>query len=373
MEIAPLKIAFSEEERKWILDRINESLKRGEISQGRNVQELEEKFAAYTRVKHAIAVNSGTSAIEIAMRILGVVGKEVLVPTNTFMATATGVLFAGGKVHLVDSDPKTLSISLKELKNRVTKDTAGVIIVHIGGIITPEINEIKKWCAEQGIWLFEDAAHAHGSAFNNCFAGGFGIAGSYSFFATKIITSGEGGIIVTNDDNLAEKARLYRNHGKPNAWVTNNTLLGSNWRMSDITAAIALAQLERLDEIITAREKLANKYNDLMKELLPDLKIVLPSSRSSWYKYIVLLPKGVSRDAVKQAIKDRGIGLQGEVYGIPLHKQPVAKEAGFEGNFPNADDVCERHICLPIYPSLTLDQVEKVVRTLASVLNETKT
>lgn len=368
MNIAPLKISFSEEERNWILNRIDESLKRGELSQGRNVQELEEKFADYTGIKHAIAVNSGTSSIEIVMRILGVKGKEVLVPTNTFIATATGVLFAGGKVRLVDTDPKTMSICLDDIKKRVTTNTVGVIVVHIGGIISPEILEIKKWCDEQGLWLFEDAAHAHGSSLNDCHAGGFGIAGSYSFFATKIITSGEGGIIVTNNDELADKARLYRNHGKPKAWETYNTHIGSNWRMNDITAAIGLAQVDRLDDIITSRENIAKKYTSLLRELLPDIETILPCSRSSWYKYIVLLPKGVSRDYIKKSLKEKSIGLQGEVYGIPLHMQPVAKEAEFEGEFPNADDVCNRHICLPIYPSLTDEQVEKVVTELANLL-----
>lgn len=370
MNIAPLKVSFPEEERKWILSRIDEALRCGEISQGRNVLELEQQFASYVNAAHAIAVNSGTSAIEIVMRILEVANQEVLVPTNTFIATATGVAFAGGNVRLVDTDPRTFGVSLAELKKRLTPKTAGVILVHIGGIITPEIFEIRDWCQKQGLWLFEDAAHAHGSAVDGHFAGTVGIAGSYSFFATKIITSGEGGIIVTNDAQLAEKARLYRNHGKPQPWVTYNTHLGSNWRMSDITAVLALAQMKRLDSIIAAREKLAACYGRLLKQTLPELTVVAASSRSSWYKYIVLLPSGIERDPVKARLKEKGISLQGEVYGIPIHRQPVAAEYGFTGEFPMADDVCGRHICLPIYPELTEEQVARVVSGLAEVLHE---
>jgi perosamine synthetase len=370
MNIAPLQIAFSEEERKWILNRIDESLQNGEISQGRNVLELENRFAAYVNARHAVAVNSGTGAIEIVMRILKVKDQEVLVPTNTFIATATGVTFAGGKVRMVDTDPRTFGVSLAELRKRITKNTVGVILVHVGGIITPEIMEIRSWCGRQGLWLFEDAAHAHGSAYQGRFAGTFGIAGSYSFFATKIITSGEGGIIVTDDDRVAEAARLYRNHGKPQPWVTYNTHPGSNWRMSDITAAVALSQLGRLDDIIAIREKLAAQYTGLLRRYLPDLVPVLPSDRSSWYKYILLLPPGIKRDEVKNRLKARGIGLPGEVYEIPIHRQPIAAEYGFTGEFPQADDLCARHICLPIYPVLTAGQVAAVVEGLASVLNE---
>ena len=144
MDIASLKIHFDEKDRQWILNRIDESLQRGELSQGRNVEEFERRFEAYSGIRHAIAVNNGTSAIEIVMRILDVKGKEVLLPTNTFLATATGVLFAGGSVRLLDVDPSTMSVSLDEIKRRVTQNTVGVIIVHIGGIITPGIEDIQQ-------------------------------------------------------------------------------------------------------------------------------------------------------------------------------------------------------------------------------------
>ncbi len=370
MNIPSLKIDFSEQERKWILNRIDRSLKEGQLSQGDNVKEFEEKFASYVGAKYAIAVNSGTSAIEICMRSLNITGEEVLVPTNTFMATAAGVLFAGGNVRLVDTDPNTLSVNLKDLKSRVTKNTKGVIVVHIGGIITPEIEEIRNWCGEQGLWLFEDAAHAHGSSFNGKKAGTFGVAGSYSLFATKIITSGEGGVIVTNDEKIDEMARLYRNHGKPKPWITYNTHLGYNWRMNDITAAIALSQLEKLDTIIAKREKIANRYTELLQERLPQLKTILPKGRSSYYKYIVVLPKQVDRDLIKESMKEYGVSLQGEVYGIPLHKQPVAEKINLSGSFPKADNICKGHICLPIYPSLSEAEVKYIVDKLRLALKK---
>lgn len=370
MDIRSLKIQFSDEERQLMLDRIDECLRQGQLSSGKYVKALEDEFVKISGCKHAIAVNSGTSSIEIVMRILGVKGKEVLVPTNTFLATASAVHFAGGSVRLVDTDKKTCSVSLEELKKRRTGKTVGVIVVHIGGIITPEMQKIKEWCDAEGLWLFEDAAHAHGSQLDGISAGKFGIAGSYSLFATKIITSGEGGIIVTDDDDIAEKARLFRNHGKPMEWVTYSVLEGTNFRMSDVTGAIGLTQAETLDKVIEKREKIAEIYTAYLRENMPELELILPEGRSSWYKYIVLLPEGVSRDVVKEKMKGKGIGLQGEVYAIPLHKQPVAELFDIDCEFPVADDVCGRQICLPIYPGLSTEEAHIVVEELLKTIKE---
>ncbi|WP_217696895.1 DegT/DnrJ/EryC1/StrS family aminotransferase [Paenibacillus odorifer] len=370
MDIPALDIAFSEQERRIIMERIDDCLSRGALSQGRYVQELEERFARYVGVTHAIAVNSGTSAIEAVMRVLEVKGQEVLVPANTFIATASSVLFAGGHVRLVDIDPRTFSVSLAEIKKQATSRTRGVIIVHIGGIVTPEIEEIRQWCDEQGLWLFEDAAHAHGSRMAGKGAGAFGIAGSYSFFATKIITSGEGGIIVTNDHSMAEKLRMFRNHGKPQPWETYHTSLGNNYRMSDITATIALTQFERLDAIIEQREAIANRYTSFFTKNLPDFEIVMPQDRCSWYKYIVIVPLDVDSSDLKDRLKEKGVSLQGEVYATPLHRQPIAASLQFGGEYPLADDYCRRHICLPIYPNLTDEQIDYVLAVFLSVVAE---
>lgn len=368
MHIPALKVIFSDVERKQILERIDQSLQSGFLSQGHNVQEFEERFASYIKVRHAVAVNSGSSAIEIVMRALKVEGKQVIVPTNTFLATATGVLLAGGDIRLADIDPTTFSPSLYEIQQRVTSRTIGVILTHIGGIISPEILAIRSWCDQQGLWLFEDAAHAHGSRLGERNAGAFGIAGGYSFFATKVMTCGEGGMIVTDNDELAEFSRLYRNHGKPNPWVSYHTHMGSNHRMNDIMAAIALSQFAHLDDTIAARAHVAKIYTTLLESYIPDLKPVLPTDCSSWYKYIVLLPEEIDRSSFKQYMKEHGVDLPGGVYEIPLHQQPVFQELISTDSFANADDVCRRHICLPIYPSLTDEEIKKIVVMLAEAL-----
>ena len=363
MKIPPVKVIFLEEDKKEILGRIEECLTTGILAQGKNVREFEEKFAKYVGVKHAVAVSSGGAAIEIAMRILNVKGKEVIVPTNTFLATASSVVLAGGKVKLVDIDPDTFCISLESLRRAVTKQTVGVIIVHVGGIITHKIEEIKKWCDDNNLWLFEDCAHAHGSRFNGKMAGTFGIAGAYSFFATKVMTSGEGGMIVTNDNNFAKKARILRDYGKTEPWISYYTELGANWRMSDITAAIGVVQFKRLNDFIAWREKIANIYT---KSLKSDsrLKLVLPKGKCSWYKYIVLLPKDIDRDEIKKRMKEKDVSLSGGVYDIPLHRQPIFSSLKERYQFPVADDVCKRHICLPIYYGMKEEEAMYVIETL---------
>lgn len=366
MEIPPLKVCFSRKDREDILARVDDALTRGYVAMGRYVEEFEEQFADYVGARNAVAVSSGSSAIEIAMRILGVEGKEVLVPTNTFLATAAGVVLAGGRIRLVDISPDTFSLSLDGLKERVTAETSGVIIVHIGGIISPEIEAIRRWCDAKGLWLFEDAAHAHGSEFNGRRAGTFGLAGGYSFFATKTMTSGEGGMAITDDDELAKQVRLMRNHGKPEPWVSYHTHWGSNWRMTEFAAAVGITQLARLDEFISWRHGVAEQYTKLLQDI-PDLKLVQPEDRSSWYKYVVLLPPGLNSEGLKAKMKKRGVSLAGGVYEVPLHRQPVL-EGQISSSFPVADDVCNRHVCLPLYYGMTPEEVSYVVEVFRDEL-----
>src|SRR5438045_4064618 len=176
LRVPPAQVHFPASDREEILRRIDEALSSGQLTLGAIGRELEERFAAHHGARHAIAVNSGTSAIEIPLRALGVAGKEVLVPANTFFATAAAVIAAGARPRFVDCDPSTMAIDLESVKAAIGPDTAGVVVVHIGGLITPAIHELAALCDEHGIFLFEDAAHAHGSSLGDQMAGTFGIA-----------------------------------------------------------------------------------------------------------------------------------------------------------------------------------------------------
>lgn len=371
MKIPPVKIYFPEDDRKEIVAKIEEVLVTGQLTLGKNGKEFEDKFAAYLNTKYAVAVNSGTSSIEIPLRIFGVDGKEVLVSSNTFFATPAAVLHAGGRVRFADVEASTFSVTAEGIEERITEDTVGVIVVHIGGMVTPQMPEIQALCKEKGLFLFEDAAHAHGSSLNGKMAGTFGDAASFSFYPTKVMTSAEGGMIVTNDEKLSEEALIYRDQGKAGFLSNFHTHMGYNWRMSEPHAIIGLSQFQRLEEFIIARNKIARVYDEGLKAIPKVTPLALPSEcRSNYYKYIALLDEGINRIRLKKMLREEyEVGLSGEVYDTPCHRQPVF-EPYSDGEFPVAEDICARHICLPIFATMTEDEAEYVLSSLAEALRK---
>ena len=370
MRVPPATVYVPEEDRKAILARIDEALSTGQLTLGKFGRELEERFAAYVGTRYAVAVSSGTSAIEIPLRTLGVAGKEVLVPTNTFFATAAAVVHAGGIPHFVDCSPQTMAMDVTDLRRQLGPNTAGVIVVHIGGLVTPDIEEIRRICDERGIWLFEDAAHAHGSTHGGRQAGHFGVAASFSFYPTKVMAAGEGGIIVTDDETIYREAQIYRDQGKASFTQNAHTLMGSNWRMSELHAAVALSQFGRLDEFIAHRQHLATIYAERLAALELGVRpLTVPEgSRCNYYKYIAFLPEGVERTALKKLLREQyDIGLSGEVYEAPLHDQPVFAPYR-DRALPDAEQLCARHICLPVSAVMTDAQAHYVIDSLAAAL-----
>lgn len=371
MKIPPAKIYFSEEDRREILARIDESLATGQLTLGKYGKEFEEKFASYMSIPHAVSVNSGTSAIEIPLRVLGIAGKEVLVPTNTFFATPAAVLHAGGKVRFVDSDPATFSISVEHLRTRITERTAAVIVVHIAGVVTPAMPEIRRLCMERGIFLFEDAAHAHGGQYKGQFAGTFGDAASFSFYPTKIITSGEGGMIVTHEQRIRDEAMLYRDQGKLSFTQNLHDKLGSNWRLSEPHAAIGLQHLKHLDAFIEERARIAGWYDEVLAGIPGITSLEVPEGcRSSYYKYIALLDDGVNRAQLKKRLRTEfEVGLSGEVYELPCHKQPIFQHLAARESLPQSEDICRRHVCMPIFQGMGRESVSYVAESIRKVLS----
>jgi perosamine synthetase len=367
--IPAAKIQFLPEDRTWISERISEVLATGQLTLGKYGKQFEEEFARFCGCRHAISVNSGTSALEIILRSLGVEGKDVLVPTNTFFATAAAVVHAGGRPVLLDTDPEYFSISPEDLERSLTAKTAGVVIVHIGGIVTPAISDIQELCRKKGIWLVEDAAHAHGSSFKGVKAGTFGIAGSFSFYPTKVMTSAEGGMIVTNDDRIADEARIYRDQGKASFTQNAHTRMGYNWRMSEPHAIIGLKHLERLPAMIADRQKVARIYDAGLSGLQNLKPLIIPSGGvCNYYKYIALLKEVRDRKALKSLLREEhGVSLSGEVYEEPLHKQPVFEQYTTRP-LPVSEDCCSRHICPPVFSGMTEDEAHWVVNALKEVI-----
>jgi perosamine synthetase len=362
------KIQFLPEDRAWIAARIQEVLATGQLTLGKYGAEFEQQFAQFCGVRHAVAVNSGTSALEIILRALGVEGKDVLVPTNTFFGTAAAVVHAGARPVLVDLDPESFAVRPEEVERALTPKTAGLIVVHIGGIVSRRITELQELARKKGLWLVEDAAHAHGSSYGEVRAGAFGIAGSFSFYPTKVMTSGEGGMIVTNDSRIAEEARIYRDQGKASFTQNAHVRMGYNWRMSEPHAIIGLKHLERLPAMIADRQRIAAIYDQGLKGIRPLDQLAIPAGGGcNYYKYIVVLKEKRDRKALKTLLRERyGVSLAGEVYEEPLHKQPVF-ESYVTRALPVSEDYCARHLCLPIFSGMEEGEAHQVLRALKEV------
>ncbi len=368
-KVPAAKIQFLPEDRAWIADRIQEVLGTGQLTLGKYGTEFEQKFAEFCGVQHAIAVNSGTSSLEIILRALDVEGKDVLVPTNTFFATAAAVVHAGGRPILVDMDPESFGVRPEDLEKKLTANTTAMIVAHIGGIVSRRLPDLQAWAGQKGISLVEDAAHAHGSSYKGVRAGAFGIAGSFSFYPTKVMTSGEGGMIVTNVQRVAEEARIYRDQGKASFTVNAHIRMGYNWRMSEPHAIIGLKHLERLSAMISDRQRIAALYDRELRSLKGLTTVAVPAEGvSNYYKYLVVLKERVDRKALKTLLREKyGVSLAGEVYEEPLHKQPVFAEY-VTGPLPIAEDYCARHLCLPIFSGMEEAEAHYVIQALKTVI-----
>lgn len=371
--IPAARILFSEQDRQEISKRIDQILSTGKLTLGPFGEEFEHKFASLCQTKYAVAVSSGTSSLEIVLRSWGITNGNVLVPTNTFFATAAAVRHAGAKVKFVDMNPGTLAPSLDQLQTARDRETRALIVVHIGGTLSDELPAIRAWCDREGLRFLEDAAHAHGSTLDGKAAGSFGHAASFSFYPTKVMTSGEGGMIVTDDEQLAIDARRYRDQGKESFTVNLHTRLGHNWRMSEVHAAIGLQQLKRLAEFLAGRRRAGARVHELLGGLkgistFKDPRGVVPN----YYKFMALLKNEINRAEFRKTLREKKkISLAGEVYELPCHLQPIFKEdKGCSGwDFPNAEDFCRRHVCLPIYANMTDDEVGYLCEGIREVLH----
>ena len=368
MRVPAARIVFTDEDRREIAERIDAALASGILTLGANTAEFESDFAGVHQTPHAVAVSSGTAALEIILRASGVAGGDVVVPTNTFAATAFAVLGAGARPVFADIDPATFALSVESVRAALTPNTAAVVLVHIGGLITPDALAIRQLCDERGITLVEDAAHAHGSTLDGRHAGSFGVAAAFSFYPTKVITSGEGGMILTGDERIRDEALAYRDQGKASFGGNVHVREGSAWRMSELHAAVGLVQLRRLPAFLDLRDRIAARYDAGVDAIGGFDRLVIPvGSRSNHYKYPVLPGFELDRAEFKADLRERfDVSLSGEVYERPLHLQPVFQRyAG--GSLPAAERVCATHLCLPLHSDLTDAEADHVLTALAGV------
>ena len=367
--IPPVRICFAPGDRRALCRDIERMLADGRLTLGEHGRTFEERCAAMAGRRFAIGVSSGTAAIEIALRASGVRGKTVLVPTNTYVATASAVVHAGGVPRFVDVDPRTMCVAVEQVRRRLTPSTVAVIAVHIGGLVSPETEPLRRFCRDRGLFFLEDASHAHGSRFEGRPAGAFGDAAAFSFGATKVVTSAEGGVVVTDDEELWQRAQRLRDHGKSSDDPLRHDHIGHSWRLSEVHAALGASQLARLPSFVAVRRSAAGRYDRLLSEV-PGLEPQpIPSGCcSSYYKYVVFLSDGVDRRGLRARIRaEHQVTLPSGVYDLPCHHQP-ALAPHVDGTFPGAESACGRHLCLPMYSDITDADVDRVVDALHAAL-----
>ena len=339
---------------------VTEVLNSGMIAGGRKVAELEGRWAEFCGVKHAIAVSNGTVALMSIFAGLGLgPGDEVITVSHTFNATVSSILFTGASPVFIDIEPDTYLMDAGRIEAAITPRTRAICPVSLFGVVA-DMDAIQAIADLHGLTVVEDACQAHGAQYRGRRAGSFGYA-AFSLYATKNMTTGEGGFVTTNDDRLADWIRLYINQGMRQRY--HHEILGYNFRMTDIAAAIGLVQLNKLERNTARRRAIAQRYD----EGLADLPIKLPTWPEGrthvFHQYT--LGVGSARDQIVADMKDAGVSC-GIFYPIPCHRQAYVMELRIEADLPNTDAAAESCVSLPMYPGLTgaeQDQVLEALRT----------
>ena len=351
--------------KKDVDEAIQQVLDTSAYVMGPAVFDFEKAFAEYLGVKHALAISSGTDALHIALRALGVgSGDEVILPANTFFATAEAVSLVGATPVLADVVEKTYTIDPEKIEGAITAKTKCIIPVHLYGQ-SADLDPILAIAEKHGISVLEDAAQAHGATYNDTKVGGFGTAACFSFYPGKNLgTYGEGGAITTNDDKLAATARLIRDHGSSKKYY--HEIIGGNFRMSGIEGAVLGVKLPHLDKWNGARRAHAARYDEFLADVPGMILPVEPAySKGVYHLYVVRVK---DRDAFQTHLKEKGIHT-GIHYPVPIHLQEAYKELSYaDGDFPVTEKVSKEIVSLPMYAELTNEQIECV----ASVIRDYK-
>jgi len=358
---------IGEEEIEAVVKVLKSGVLTHSLGAGPMVKKFEEEFAKFVEARHAVAVNSGTAALHMAVMASGVEkGDEVILPSFTFVATAETVVLAGAKPVFVDINPETYTISPEEVEKAVTEKTKAIIAVDLYGVPS-DMKPLREIADKYGLKLIEDAAQAHGAIYDGKPIGVYADMACWSFYASKNMTTGEGGMITTNDGELAEKLRLIRCHGEQQKYMS--TIIGHNYRMPEIEAAIGLVQLERLPSFLAKRRENAER---LTAKLCKAGNLQLPKEqsrcRNSWYLYTAKL-KGASRqkrDTIVEQLKSKGIGAE-IYYPWPIHMMPPYQR--FKRlKLTETEKASEQVFSLPVHPGVKPEQVNFIAETVLGLI-----
>jgi perosamine synthetase len=359
---------FAGREREYVAD----CMESGWISSGgKYVEMFEAAFAKFCGVRHAVACCNGTAALHVALAALGVgPGDEVIVPTLTFVATANAVTYCGARPVFVDSEPAAWNLDPAQVEGKITPRTKGIVAVHLYGH-PAEMDELRAVARRRGLFLLEDAAEAHGALYRGRTVGSLGDAAAFSFYGNKIISTGEGGMVTTDDDALAARARLLRGQGMDPERRYWFPVVGYNYRMMNLPAAIGLAQLERADWHTGRRREVAEGYLELLRDV-PGLRRQEESewARHAYWMFSVVLggEARVERDALMARMHERGVETRPLFY--PVHLLPPYREAARGEEFPVAERLARRGLSLPTWAGLGIDDLKHVCEVLRESLSD---
>jgi dTDP-4-amino-4,6-dideoxygalactose transaminase len=372
-KIALSEIDLTDEE----INNVVRVLKSKWFSQGETVEKFENEFAKYLSVKYAIACSSGTSALHLALRAIDIKpNDEVIVPSLTFVATVNSVLYVNALPIFADSiSLDNFNISPEEIEKKITEKTKAIIVVHYGGYPC-EMDEIKKIAKKYNLFIIEDSAHSIGAEYKNKKCGTIGDIGCFSFFANKNITTGEGGMVVTNNKSFADKIRLLRSHGmtttsldryKGHSFDYDVLDFGYNYRIDEIRAAIGLVQLKKLDKNNKKREELVWLYQQNLKDLS---RIKIPfldfPHKSSYHLFPIVLSKNINREKFMKELREYGI--QTSIHYRPVHKFSFYKKIFGNIKLPVAEEIGKRVVTLPLHPLLKKEDVFYIVEKIKNLL-----
>ncbi|MFH1916019.1 MAG: DegT/DnrJ/EryC1/StrS family aminotransferase [Nanoarchaeota archaeon] len=349
------------------VSKVDAVIRRGTFwAAGPEIIKLEAALALFTGRKHALVFNSGTSALHAALLAYGVKGHEVIVPTFTFISGVNTIVLAGGKPVFAESENETYGLDAADVEKRVTPNTKAIVPIHYGGKVSRDIEKLRILCDKHKLILIEDAAESIGAMLNGKQTGSFGHATMFSFCQNKIVTSGEGGAIVTDDDKIYNKMKLLRSHGRLElsedyfATTKDNDYLelGYNDRMSSLTAALALSQLSRIDAIIAKRQAVAEKISTGLRKIKEiTLPTTSPTATHVFQMYTIRLPDRTIRDGLQKHLEEKRI--QTKVYFNPVHLKTYYKRefGGHPGQLPFTEKLSGQVLYLPIYENMTDEEI----------------
>jgi perosamine synthetase len=341
---------------------VAEVLASGMVAQGRRVAELEQDWADFVGVKHAIAMSNGTVSLMSIFAGIGLgPGDEVITVSHTFAATANAILFTGATPVFVDIEPDTYLIDAKKIEAAITPRTRAICPVHLFGLVA-DMDMILAIADRHGLVVVEDACQAHGALFRGRPAGSFG-HGAFSLYATKNMTTAEGGFVTTNDDQLADWLRLYRNQGMRARYQFE--MLGYNFRMTDIAAAIGIVQFDKLERNTARRRQVAAGYDAALAGLPVRLPVTPEGRTHVFHQYTVDV--GAARDAILEDLRASGVGAD-VYYPVPVHRQAYILERGLHADLPVTDAAAARTVALPMYPGLSEEDQKRVVEAFRTAV-----